>query len=385
MIRLMPEIEDMLLELLGLHDPRDPLAFSQKKITSLGVQLYRLSRRYILTGSNTDNYHDAYLAYNFPTNFMKSWMIIRWILHRFPRCFAGKKGIQVLDIGCGQGAGMFGTYCALKKDKKISLTGIDQSATVLKTCQKIAFRLKKGDRRLRVRFYRHQFQNALLLKTRKKFDIIILANTLTEIVQEEKIPQKYIEQIFRYVTDDGIVVIIEPASRNLSRRLMRLRDVLLQDKVHHILLPCLHDNICPLIAARKGKEWCHQSRAWRPPPYIKTLNKTLHREIDRLKFSYLVLSKKEYRTSTRTDFLVVSDMLKEKGRRKCYLCTPAGRVELVRLDKSTTPANQDFDSISRGDIVTLRNHKRVRQNSWRIDETGSVTIMSDKTCESVID
>lgn len=380
MMRLMPEIEDMLLHLLELHQPGDPLSFPQKRITSLSSQLYRLSSEFILLKSNTDKYHDAYLAYNFPTNFMKSWMITRWLLHRFPQCFTGKTGVRVLDIGCGHGAGMFGVYYALKNAKTISLSGIDRSAVMLRKCRKIASRMKKDDSQLRVRLYRHRLQDAILLKTRKKFDVIILANALAEIVQDELIPQKYIEQIFRYVTDDGVVVIIEPASRNLSRRLMRLRDALLQNKTSHILLPCLHENTCPLIGARKGKEWCHQSRAWLPPFFMKMLNKTLHREINRLKFSYLVLSKKQYQENVETDFLVVSDMLKEKGRQKCYLCTPAGRAELVRLNKMKNRKNQNFDRISRGDIITLHDIKRIKQNSWRIEATSSVTIVPEMAC-----
>lgn len=374
MIRLPPDIEATLVALLGLQHPGAPEPPLQKKIRSLSTRLYKLSREFAATRSGSGKYRDAYLAYNFPTNFMKSWMITQWIQSRFPRYFDGKTGIGVLDIGCGHGAGMFGIYYALKNTGTVSLTGIDGSSTVLTQCRKIASRMKKTHH-LQVKLYRQQFQDALLVKTRKKFDVIVLANALAEIVPDEQIPQKYIEQITRHLTDDGIAIIIEPASRDLSRRLMRLRDAILQNNTCHILLPCLHENPCALISVRKDKEWCHQSREWLPPNYMRMLNKTLHREIDRLKFSYLVLSKKGYRERVATDFLVVSDMLKEKGRQRCFLCTPSGRIELVRLHRSKNPANQDFTSISRGDIISLHNIKRVKQNSWRIEETTTVTIV----------
>ncbi|UCC11061.1 MAG: methyltransferase domain-containing protein [candidate division WOR-3 bacterium] len=373
MIRLLPEIESMLLRLLGLHDHARKV-FDVRRIRSLSAQLHRLTHEFIHTKSGKDKYSDAYLAYHFPINLMKSWMITRWLQNRFPLCFTGKKTLHVLDIGCGHGAGMFGTYYALKKNHRISLTGIDRSAVVLKACRQIAFLVKKDDSRLRVTLRRHQLDGALLLKTRRKFDVVILANALAEIEQDEVIPKKYIGQIFRYATDDGIVVIIEPASRILSRRLMRLRDSLLQEHTYHILLPCLHERTCPLAAVRKGKEWCHQSRVWQPPHYIQMLNKTLHREIDRLKFSYLVLSKRKYRERSRSDFLVVSNLLKEKGRKRCYLCTPTGRVELVRLDTSRNLQNDDFDRIARGDIITLDDVKRKRQDTWRIEPSSRVSL-----------
>ncbi len=376
MIRLLPEIETMLLGSLGLQDPDDPTGLDMRRIRALSTQLHRLTDEFMHIGSGTDKYPDAYLAYHFPTNFMKSWMITRWLQNRFPLWFTGKETIHVLDIGCGHGAGMFGTYHALKKNHSIALTGIDRSAAVLKACRKIAFLTKKDDSRLRVKLHRHRLGGALLLKTRRKFEVIILANALAEIEQEEVIPKKYINQIFRYTTDDGIVVIIEPASRILSRRLMHLRDLLLQETIYHILLPCLHERTCPLGALRKGKEWCHQSRVWQPPHYIQMLNKTLRRDIDRLKFSYMVLSKKKYQKRSGTEFLVISDLLKEKGRKRCYVCTPTGRVELVRLDTSRNQQNDDFDRIARGDIITLDNVIRMHQDAWRIEPSSRVTIKS---------
>ena len=373
MVRLLPEIETMLLGLLGLQDTDNP-PLSLKKLRSLSTRLYKLSNEFVMTGSGKGKYQDAYLAYHFPTNFMKSWMISRWLQNQFPQWSSGKKRIRILDIGCGHGAGMFGTYYALKQDRIAALTGVDRSAAILHACRKIAFLMKKNDRRLHVRLHRHRLHNALQMEMSMKFDVVILANALAEIEQDEHIPQKYIKQIFRHVTADGIVVIIEPASRMLSRRLMHLREQVLRETTYHIMLPCLHENTCPLIAARKGKEWCHQSLRWQPPRYMKMLNQPLHREIDRLKFANLVLSKKKYRERNGEDILVISDLLVEKGRKKCFLCTPTGRVELVRQNASQKTKNEDFDLITRGDIINLDAVKRIRPDGWRIEPSSRITI-----------
>lgn len=379
MIELPQDIEFVLLGLLGLHDTDDPRLLDQTRLRSLSTQLFKLSNDFRLSRQEKNPHHDAYLAYHFPMNFMKAWMITRWLQHRHPRCFAAKKDIQVLDIGCGHGAAMFGIYDALKKNRRISLTGIDRSATALRVCRKIARALQEGDRRLRTRVQRHRLEHSFLVRTKKKFDVVIIANALAEIEQDEDIPRRYITQIFRYVVPGGIVIIIEPATRMLSRRLMRMRDSLLQGTAYHVLLPCLHESMCPLLGVRKGKEWCHQARWWQPPHYIQQINKPLHREIDRLKFSYLVLSKTPYRDPAGSDFLVVSDLLKEKGRQKCYLCTPTGRVELVRPAASQDAGNEDFDRITRGDIITLGPVAHVRKDAWRIEPSSPVTIKPGTT------
>jgi hypothetical protein len=99
---------------------------------------------------------------------------------------------------------------------------------------------------------------------------------------------------------------------------------------------------------------------------MKILNRGLNREIDRLKFSYLVISKKPYNLDLQNGYLVISHLLKEKGKKKCFLCTPIGRVELVRLNKFKSKLNLDFDRIKRGDIILLKNHTQRNACYWQI-------------------
>jgi hypothetical protein len=170
--------------------------------------------------------------------------------------------------------------------------------------------------------------------------------------------------------EQGFVVIIEPALKKQTRRLMHLRNQLIEKKKGCVLLPCLHAQECPLSRIRKGREWCHQTITWKPPEYMRLLNQGMNREINKLKYSFLVIAKCNYGIHHGNKLLVVSKLLTEKGKKRCFLCTPAGRIELSRLDRFKSSVNASFDHIKKGDIVTLKNVVQKKQGLWRItDET----------------
>ena len=54
-----------------------------------------------------------------------------------------------------------------------------------------------------------------------------------------------------------------------------------------------------------------------------------------------------------TLYRIVSDRLRDKGRLRVWGCGPAGRHELVRLDRDRNDANVAFDEVERGDLVQV--------------------------------
>jgi ribosomal protein RSM22 (predicted rRNA methylase) len=155
---------------------------------------------------------------------------------------------------------------------------------------------------------------------------------------------------------------------------MTLRNDIINRQKGQVLLPCLHSENCPLINIRKQKDWCHQSILWDPPDYMNILNQGLNREIDRLKFSYLVITQENFPGHDFNAFLVISNLLKEKGKKRCFLCTPTGRVELVRLNKLKCPTNSEFDKILKGDIISFTNILQTKPHHWQIAENTKVKI-----------
>jgi len=373
-MRLPTDIEHKILTLLGMSNLTwKTVAAYENRLQRLRRQMYALSDDYVQSRFSADTNADAYFAYNFPMNFMKAMIIGQKVRFFYPQLFNQKNILHILDIGCGEGAAMFGLYYSLKNSKQFMLTGLDQSSTKLKRCRKIASGLQQCSAHIRVELRKQDASNGLLPKRSQKHDVIILANSLAEIFTTNTIPITFIERISKSIHDDGIIIIVEPALKHLARRLMHLRTEIVQKEKRFILLPCLHEKECSLIEIRKGKEWCHESISWTPPDFMKILNQGLNREIDRLKFSHLVISKQSLHKPR--GFLVMSSLLREKGKKRCYLCTEDGLVELVRLNKHSTKSNKEFDSIKKGNIIALEEYVNVKQHYWQVTKESKIHIL----------
>ncbi len=375
-MKLPAEIEHRVLELIGMPELNwKSVRAYNKKLNQIRKQMYKLADNFAQAVPSAGRYSDAYFAYNFPMNLMKAIFVMNEIQKLYPQLFKHKKKMNILDIGCGEGAGMLGLYYALNNKMEFVLVGIDTSIKMLKRCREMVHWLKDKDTHVRITLRRRDMSEGLLKKKIQKYDIAILANSLSEILMYHVIPVRYIERIFKSVKDDGIVIIIEPALKHLSRRLMVLRNEIIQKHKGYILIPCLHKNECPLYEIRKQKEWCHQSISWKPPDYLKILNQGLNREIDYLKFSYLVISKIYHKKKCNECYLVISPLLREKGKKKCFLCTPYDRIELVRLNRYRNKLNSAFDKIRKGNIVSLSDYIQENERYWQITGNTKIKIL----------
>lgn len=371
-------IEEKITELLGisgLHMSNQ--SAHKKRLNILREQMVSLSDDFAGFKRTEDDYSDAYFAYNFPFNLMKSFLVAERI--KRDGVFgglAGKKEFSILDIGCGDGAGMFGLALSLSEDcrsARFNLAGVDSSEIMLNKCRKMRDAVIESLRgNADINLLRRSVDVGMNPGLTGKYDAIILANSLLEILPSGLVPMEFMAGLFGMLNEGGVIVIIEPALKESARRLMVLRNELMKNKNGHVLSPCLHDAACPLLEIKSRNEWCHQSLRWNPPVYIKILNQGLDREIDFLKFSYLVIAKKE-RKDPLNGYLVVSNLLREKGRKRCFLCASHGRVELVRLDRHKTEANNCFDAVQKGDILEFEQHNELRPLYWKIKEDSKIT------------
>ncbi|MGB3480237.1 MAG: small ribosomal subunit Rsm22 family protein [bacterium] len=374
-MRLPEEIEHKILELIGMPDLNwKSIRVHNKKLNRIRNQMYKLADDFAESSPSEIKYSDAYFAYNFPLNLMKVRAVVLQLKYLYPQVFEHLNELRICDIGCGEGAGMLGIYYGLQEFETPKFTGFDTSPHILRKCKHMMQWLKTVDERVQIRLQQQDMSHGLLKKKVAKYDIVILANSLTEMFTDEAIPVNFIERLLKSCAANGVIIVLEPATKNLSRRLMTLRDDIISRQKGQVLLPCLHSENCPLIDIRKQKDWCHQSISWQPPDYLKILNQGLNREIKRLKFSYLVIAQKKFPKPDTNTFLVISDLLKEKGKKRCFLCTPTGRVELVRFNKLKCPTNSEFDKILKGNIISFKNVVQSKPQYWQIAENTKVKI-----------
>jgi ribosomal protein RSM22 (predicted rRNA methylase) len=208
------------------------------------------------------------------------------------------------------------------------------------------------------------------------YDLIILANCLNELSESIDARTRLVAAALSLLAPQGTVMIMEPALRETSRALHRVRDLLLQEKRCTVYSPCLHEERCPALV--DPDDWCHEERAWEPPASIQRMDREVGFIKDALKFSYLLL-----RTDGRTiaprspdTFRLVSELRKLKGDTRAWLCNELGRQEVGRLDRALSPSNSAWERCQRGTIVRIEGiTKKEGSTLGRIPAQGKIQIL----------
>jgi ribosomal protein RSM22 (predicted rRNA methylase) len=364
------EIEELIQIMTGTDEP--------SKFRRLRNDLRRLTEDFARLSPIEDDHLDAYLAFHFPTNLMKVVAVVHEILALTPDAFPERSRYDVLDIGCGEGAGMFGFFFARNKkpESEFRLRGIEASASMLERCRSVADHLASRYANLRLSLTRQRLTPSLDQALEGTYDAILCVNSLAEIIPDGPLPPGVLAALTRRLKPDGVIIIIEPALKIFTRRLMVLRDEMMKNESIRIILPCLHNEACPLLRITTRDEWCHETRSWNPPAYMVRLNQGLNREIDRLKYSYLAAVRKGSAEPTGSGYRVISRRIKEKGKMKCYLCAPDGRIEMARQDKNRSETNAAFDDIQQGDVVCVENAD-LQGRYMRITKETTVSVVSN--------
>jgi ribosomal protein RSM22 (predicted rRNA methylase) len=171
------------------------------------------------------------------------------------------------------------------------------------------------------------------------FDLIVAAHLLNELSLDLDGRARLVLGWCReLLTEDGVVVLVEPALRQTSRALLGVRDRLLAAGLF-VEAPCLWQRPCPALL--RERDFCHAS------------THALVNGRSRVDFSYLVVRKQGAAQTDPAVFRIVSDAMKDKGRLRFFGCGALGRLLLTRLDRDRGSANELFDRIDRGDEIRL--------------------------------
>jgi ribosomal protein RSM22 (predicted rRNA methylase) len=190
-----------------------------------------------------------------------------------------------------------------------------------------------------------------------EFDLVTMGHVLNELYLRDADADArragLCEAALARVKPGGSLLVLEPALRDTSRALLRVRDLLV-GKGFAIRAPCLWRGSCPALI--KETDWCHAERDWRMPALVEQLARaaSLHKEA--LKMSYLVVAPKGEpwaEPPPGRPFRIVSEPLEGKGRARYIGCGPEGRLGLALQQKHRTEANEAFFRLRRGDVVAV--------------------------------
>ena len=232
---------------------------------------------------------------------------------------------------------------------------------------------RRGRARWSLETHRHDVSRPLKLKHTGPFDFIIMGNVLNELFtsdeqRTEKRSRRVATLIQDWIAPNGFVILMEPALKETSRDLLRVRDRLLEMLPLTVYSPCVHNQPCPAVALGCTSDWCHEDRSWQTPSWIRQIDDRTGLRKNSLKYSYVVLNRMGLSirdaalVETPSDapalpaehqvWRVVSERLEERGKSAAYLCGAEGRFRVTRLNKHASPANADFALLDRGQVVT---------------------------------
>lgn len=140
-----------------------------------------------------------------------------------------------------------------------------------------------------------------------------------------------LQKLPRFFLKAENLILIEPSTSHHARKLMQLRQQLI-DSGFSILAPCIHQSNCPLLLHSK-KDWCHDRIHFNAPDWFKTLEEQLPMANRTLTFSYLVASKKHRAHIPEGSVRVIGDTMKEKGKTRQMICRGEDREFLSWLKK----------------------------------------------------
>ncbi|MDP9149936.1 MAG: small ribosomal subunit Rsm22 family protein, partial [Myxococcota bacterium] len=230
-----------------------------------------------------------------------------------------------------------------------------------------------------------------------RFDVVLAGHVLSELdvgapdpIRAERHADRLGALVEHHTEPGGAVIVIEPALRDRTRHLHRVRDALAARGMT-IFAPCLHAAACPALA-RDG-DWCHEDVPVDLPPWLVPVARAAGLRHQGLTFSYLVLRRGGPRLADAfatpagaARLRVVSAPIRSKGKREVFLCgelAAAGAVpsalvpsgaRAMRLDRDARPANSKWEELMRGDVVFVtppieRGRARVLADT-RIDRLG---------------
>ncbi|HEX3772761.1 MAG TPA: small ribosomal subunit Rsm22 family protein, partial [Polyangiaceae bacterium] len=342
----------------------------------------------------------ARLGFSFARDVPKGAAAVRELVATGTLRIPDDRPLRVLDLGAGLGATTWGLARALDAHGArgaLDATWLDTDAPALDLGAALV-RARQAERspsvRLEVRTRVGPVGRAGALG---RFDVVLVGQVLSELdvaLTEDERRDRHAELLAGLVREclepDGAVVVVEPALRDRTRHLHRVRDALLAGAGVALFAPCLHEAPCPALV--RESDWCHEDLGVDLPAWLAPVARAAGLRHEGLTFSYLVLRRGGPRlvdtigrSATGARLRVVSEPMRTKGKREAFVCgeliaasalrdedddpagphapvepeldpppfLAAGRVRLMRLDRDAHPGNAAWEAIARGDLIAV--------------------------------
>ena len=260
---------------------------------------------------------------------------------------------RVLDLGAGVGTTTFsflaGAMAAGAAPERVVVDAVDQTPLALRAFAALA----EGAPGLPPLEVAAHSGDALRFVEGATggWDVVLMGLFVNELPYADR--QRLLDLLAQRLRPGGTVLILEPALRETSRALHRLRDELAAG--WGVYAPCLRTGPCPMLETER--DWCHEEELLTLPPALESVARGAGLRGDRLRYSYLTLRRDERTLRGALDaddgWRIVSQALKSKGKLEVYGCADPGRIRFTRLDRHAADPNAAFGEARRGQVLRI--------------------------------
>jgi SAM-dependent methyltransferase len=188
-----------------------------------------------------------------------------------------------------------------------------------------------------------------------EFDLIILGHCLEELFPSSSMDWKnqeklFVEKLLSRLSPQGFLLIVGNTYLEANRRILELRDTLVQSGVP-VQAPCVWQGNCPALQVKDSP--CFAQREWEKPFLIKEIQRSAKINLGSLKMSYVILRNPTAGWPTLPNknlYRVISPPIETYQGKHFHLCGTDGKKT---LNKRMEIAPAAFKYIQRGDLLSV--------------------------------
>jgi len=190
-----------------------------------------------------------------------------------------------------------------------------------------------------------------------KFDLIILGYCLEELFPSSQkgwmeAQTNYLRTLLSRLTPHGHLLIVDSSLNESNRRVLMLRDVLVQNGIP-VQAPCVWRGECPAL---KANSQCYAQRELEKPPLIKEIQRAASINLSSLKMSYLIVRTPAAGWPNIGDkplYRVISPPLDTFSGKRFYLCGTDGKKQLGTHIETHPIESRAFEYLKRGELISI--------------------------------
>lgn len=303
------KLEQLLIECL--LPPEAVAQHSQGRIAQRFFAPYeesirKLSKHYVAQSRTSpqiaSNDGVAYALYFTPINFAKMMLL----LEQIPGDFFSKPR-RILDYGCGPGTASLALAEFLSDQQPANIVAADISVVMRGIAQRLLTQKFSKTK--------HYIEICTPTNVNGEFDLIMAANVFSEMNEQKQIELALL--LCDKLTDDGVLIILEPALFKETRNAMLLRDILLKAHSELVpLFPCTRSDDCPMLA-KEPENWCHGTLRWDEPLLTRQLDTMTGFNKHRIKYAGFVFQRNG---TMRAGYRVLQEAVRSKRGISLTIC-----------------------------------------------------------------